>query len=98
MLLIVCRLIVGAPETFAHVAHGEQFRDKLLQFGTKVRRQREALGLSQEEFAHRAGLHRTYIGGVERGERNVGLLNVFALAEALEVAPGALVGGCDCQR
>ena len=48
-----------------------------------MRAERERLGVSQEELADRSGLHRTYIGGVERGERNLGLLNVLRLARAL---------------
>ena len=52
----------------------------LNQFGQRVRELRLAAGMSQEDLADRAGLHRTYIGGIERGERNIGLLNVFRLA------------------
>lgn len=57
----------------------------LLRFGTSVRRIRQGLNLSQEELAHRAGLNRTYVGAVERGERNIGLRNIAALATALSV-------------
>jgi len=46
-----------------------------------------ARNLSQEELAHRAGLHRNYIGGIERGERNVGVKAVLALARGLGCAP-----------
>ena len=60
-------------------------------FGRAVRRRREALGISQEELADRAGLHRTYIGDVERGERNISLVNIVKLAKALRVRPGALL-------
>lgn len=60
-------------------------------FGTNVRRIREALGISQEELAHRAGLHRTYIGGIERGERNLGLINIIKLARALGTKPSELL-------
>ena len=60
-------------------------------FGQNVRRIRGEAGLSQEELAFRAKLHRTYISSVERGERNVSLENIFAIAEALQVAPGNLL-------
>lgn len=65
----------------------------LQRFGSRVRAERERLGVSQEELADRAGMHRTYLGGVERGERNVGLLNMIRIANALGVAPSSLLRG-----
>ncbi|PIB92289.1 helix-turn-helix domain-containing protein [Caulobacter sp. FWC2] len=62
----------------------------LLRFGRTVRLLRSAAGLSQEELADRSGLHRNYIGGVERGERNAGLKAVYALARGLGVEPAEL--------
>ncbi len=62
----------------------------LQRFGARVRQERERQGISQEDLADRAGLHRTYLGGVERGERNVGLLNILRIARALGVPPTAL--------
>jgi transcriptional regulator with XRE-family HTH domain len=55
----------------------------LLKFGMNVRRLRQRAGLSQEELADRSGLHRTYVGGIERGERNPSLTNIVALAVGL---------------
>ena len=52
-----------------------------------LRRLRTKLGLSQEQFAERCGLHRTYIGAIERGERNVTLKTLRQIAESIDLAP-----------
>lgn len=70
----------------------------LERFGARVRAERERQGVSQEELANRAGLHRTYLGGVERGERNIGLLNIARIARALGVAPAALFNDLQARR
>ncbi len=64
--------------------------DSLSQFGRRVRTLREAIKLSQEALAVKAGIHRTYMGGVERGERNISLKNIVRLAVALGVHPREL--------
>ena len=53
--------------------------------GDEIRAQRKAQGLSQEQLADLAGMHRTYIGSVERGERNLSLDSIYALATALRI-------------
>ena len=54
-------------------------------------------GLSQEQLAAKAGLHRAYVGRVERGEQNISLDNILRLAAALEVDPSELVRGLEVQ-
>lgn len=63
-----------------------------MEFGRRMRRQREAIGLTQEQLGERCDLHFTYIGSVERGERNVSLLNILKIAKALQVDAGDLIG------
>lgn len=64
-------------------------------FGNTVKEFRKRQGLSQEELAELCNLHRTYIGGIERGERNVGLVNVVHIAQALEIHPSELFKNLD---
>ncbi|MGV1033889.1 MAG: helix-turn-helix domain-containing protein [Microbacteriaceae bacterium] len=66
---------------------GDLERSQRIAFGARVRELRQAKGFSQEGFAHHVGLDRTYVGGIERGERNVSLDNIHRLAEALGVSP-----------
>ncbi|MEA5567227.1 MULTISPECIES: helix-turn-helix transcriptional regulator [unclassified Anabaena] len=68
---------------------------ELLKFGLKIRELRLLKGLSQEDLADLAGLHRTYIGGIERGERNVAFINIVRLAKALDVSLSNLMKGVD---
>jgi transcriptional regulator with XRE-family HTH domain len=56
-----------------------------INFGNRVRVLRNAAGISQEELAFRAGIHRTYLGGIERGERNPSLKNIARIAKALNI-------------
>jgi transcriptional regulator with XRE-family HTH domain len=59
--------------------------------GRSIRERRLEIGISQEGLADRAGLHRTYVGGIERGERNVSFGNLLKLTQALGVRPSALL-------
>jgi transcriptional regulator with XRE-family HTH domain len=60
-------------------------------FGKRVRELRLERGLSQEKLAEMADLHRNYVGGIERGERNVSLVNIVKLAHGLNVRPTKLI-------
>lgn len=61
-----------------------------IRFGRAVRQRRQKLGVSQEEFADMCGLDRTYIGGVERGERNLSLVNIEKIAKTFAISLGEL--------
>jgi len=88
LILIVSRLIVSQVNTISDVRSDP--RDLL---GKAIRARRLELMLSQEKLAEKAELHWTYIGGVERGERNVSLLNIVRIAKALSVTPSDLLKG-----
>ena len=64
-------------------------------FGYNLRKIRKAKNLSQENLADLCGLHRTYVGSIERGERNVSLKNIVSLARALDVSPANLLEGIE---
>lgn len=67
----------------------------LEQFGHTLREHRHRSGLSQEKLAAKAGMDRTYLGGAERGERNLALVNIVRLAEALAIHPAELLKGLE---
>jgi len=67
--------------------------DALRQFGKRIRELRKRRGLSQEGLGFEAELDRTYVGSVERGERNISLLNILKFAQALGVKPDKLLQG-----
>lgn len=64
---------------------------ELKKLGKQVRKLRKLKGLSQEKLAELSGLHRNYIGGIERGERNLAFLNLLRIARALEISPSELL-------
>jgi transcriptional regulator with XRE-family HTH domain len=68
---------------------------RLWAFGLAVREHRQLLAMSQEAFADHSGFHRTYISGVERGQRNPSLLAVFRLASGLGVSAAELMAGAE---
>jgi len=82
MLTIVCRTKVSKRVYYSY----HMKREVLIKFGNKVREQRLLLGLSQEELASRAGVHRTYVGMIERAEKNITLTNVEKIAKALKLS------------
>ena len=67
--------------------------DILKRFGKRVRELRKSQGYSQESFAAECGLDRTYLGGIERGERNVALRNVALIAKTLNISTSDLTKG-----
>jgi ribosome-binding protein aMBF1 (putative translation factor) len=87
-LFIDCRVGGGTHHRLAPM-HENDIRKR---FGARVRQLRNDRGWSQEELADRAGLHRTYIGSVERGEQNISIENIAKLAATLGVSLAELFG------
>lgn len=71
--------------------------DILVRFGQRVRELRKSRGFSQEAFAAYCGLDRTYIGGIERGERNLALRNIEVIARALGLTISELMQGLESE-
>jgi transcriptional regulator with XRE-family HTH domain len=76
--MVVSSTVVGAPL---------EWSDPRRRFGWRLAEIRRMRGWTQHELSRRSGINRTYISGLENGERNIGLLNIVRLAEALEVHP-----------
>lgn len=73
----------------------EAIMDTLKIIGRNIARLRKRIGLSQEKLAEQAGLHRTYVGAVERGERNISVKNLAKIAQALNIDPYILLKRTD---
>lgn len=76
----------------SYEAHETQFLQKL---GQRLRSLRQDKGLSQEQLSFECGLHRTYISSVERGERNIAVINLCKIAKALDLSLAHLLNGLD---
>ena len=93
MLLIGCLPIECRHKECENKKIGSVMVDVRPRFGLAVRQRRKRVGVSQEDFADLCGLHRTYMGGVERGERNISLVNIEKIARALKVSLSQLLRG-----
>lgn len=94
VLTIVCRTKISVLLHSTHVSLHISMTAKILKkFGQRVRDERLKRGLSQEALAEKAGVHRTYIGMIERAEKNITLTNVEKIAKALGLRIGNLFDG-----
>ena len=87
MLTIVCRTKIS--DRYTEVSNMK--KEILIKFGERVRKERLEQGLSQEDLADKAGVHRTSIGMIERAEKNITLENIEKIAKALNIAPKELI-------
>lgn len=69
---------------------GKEGKSQLRALGSAIREHRRELGVSQEDFAERCDLHRTYIGQVERGEKNISFVNILRITKACRTKPSGL--------
>jgi len=82
-------------DTKKQKAPAEERAPVLLAFGQAVRRRRKELGFSQEAFGDACGLDRSYMGGIERGEHNVALINIMKIIATLGVSPSEFFSDLD---
>lgn len=92
MSLIERGLIVARPLASVRLTPERNVKktDPRIVFGKRVAALRKERGWSQEQLALESGLARSYLGGVERGQRNISLLNIYRLAESMSLQPAAL--------
>jgi ribosome-binding protein aMBF1 (putative translation factor) len=81
----VASIVLTPPFSHTKADEESQLSGVLVRFGQRLRAVRQEKGVSQEKLADLAGLHRTYVSSVERGQRNISLLNIERLASALGV-------------
>lgn len=79
-------------------APGKKKVPELVLFGESIRRHRKALGYSQEAFGDACGIDRSYMGGIERGEHNLALLNILKIVSALKMQPSEFFRSMDRPR
>jgi DNA-binding XRE family transcriptional regulator len=89
--IAVCNAIVGRPGTGWQNIIFAMPTDPRIIFGKRVRELRLQQDLSQEKLAELAGLHRNYVGVIERGQQNISLVNIVKLAHGLNVRPAKLM-------
>ena len=85
LLTVVCRTKSSIAIYYSYLSPNLMKRRTLEKFGKKIKEERLKQGLSQEELAARAGVHRTYIGMIERAEKNITLENIEKLSKALRM-------------
>ena len=68
----------------------DEGKKELIALGRTIRAERKLLKLSQEDFAETCDLHRTYVGQIERGEKNISFINILKIAKALSISPSIL--------
>jgi DNA-binding XRE family transcriptional regulator len=86
LTLVGCRYLILSLVLHTEISNMRKKSNISIRFGEKVREIRISKGLSQEQLAHIADVHRTYIGMIERAEKNITLVNVEKIANALEVS------------
>ena len=88
--------LVHTKDIFVINTMCKELKNKLLvDFGEKIRHMRKSKGFSQEELAYKANLHRTYIGMIERAEKNISLINIQKIAISLESSIEELLNGIE---